>query len=407
MKNSRIWLAAAASLGTLTFASAAQAQGSFYPVYCQGIAVGSGGNAMYISNGFYLQLDKAPEGPSVQEGSVTSDFANEVVSRSGRKLLAQTCYSRPTPAELESLVASTRTSNAASWNVVNVDWMPAGAQPLTATADELALAASGQLPGGALKTLLEAPAPAAEVRPTPVSASSASAAPYPRPKPATPAPAPSSVDRPREALAASSASAAPFSAAKPGAPAVAAAPPRTALTASSASAVPAPKAAATEPPRAALAASSASAKPAPKAVAPAPAPKPSTPTPAPSAAEQQLLELKNQLAAEKAKREEAERRAAEAERLAAIQKADERLRAANAPQAQPVIPQQIDATATLREFDERQRAYEEEQRAFAAAQARYRAESKASADAMQKWRDDLAACSAGDTSRCGGEPPSQ
>lgn len=72
------------------------------------------------------------------------------------------------------------------------------------------------------------------------------------------------------------------------------------------------------------------------------------------------------------------------------------------------------ATATRLQFEAQQRAYEdsqraylaqqkafeEQQRAYRAAQSAHQAEVKAAADARKKWEADVAACLAGDRTRC-------
>lgn len=130
MKIAVILSAIAIGLGSAA-ASPAQAQTSYYPVFCQGIAVGAGGNSMFLSSGFYLSLGTPPEGYLITDAALTADFAKAVKAQTGETVLGQTCYTRADRKELEEFIATTRASNGGNWKLVDVTWMPGGAYPLT------------------------------------------------------------------------------------------------------------------------------------------------------------------------------------------------------------------------------------------------------------------------------------
>lgn len=134
-------LATILSAAAFAFASAAlspaAAQSGYYPVFCQGIAVGSGGNSMFLSSGFYRALSTPPEGYLITDPTLTAEFAKAVKAQTGETVLGQTCYTRADRQELEAFIATTRASNGGNWKLVDVTWLPAGAYPLTTNIAEL------------------------------------------------------------------------------------------------------------------------------------------------------------------------------------------------------------------------------------------------------------------------------
>ncbi|PQM27466.1 hypothetical protein CVO77_02410 [Sphingopyxis lindanitolerans] len=113
--------------------------------------------------------------------------------------------------------------------------------------------------------------------------------------------------------------------------------------------------------------------------------------------------LRAAAAEERAAREAAER--AEAARIAEEQRAaTENRRALNAEQAERAAAQLRQIEAEQRAAADRQRAYEAQQRTYSSEMERYRAAVQAAADAKRKWEADVAACQAGDYSRCASQP---
>jgi flagellar biosynthesis GTPase FlhF len=163
LKLAAVTSAAAFALA-LAAAPQAQAQSTYYPVFCQGIAVGSGGNSMFLSSGFYHALNAPPEGYLIPDATLTADFAKAVKAQTGETVLGQTCYTRADRKELEEFIATTRASNGSNWKLVDVTWMPTGAYPLTANIAELQ--AGGGSPARAVSApaLQAAPAAAAAAR---------------------------------------------------------------------------------------------------------------------------------------------------------------------------------------------------------------------------------------------------
>ena len=159
-------IAAILSAAALALASAAlspaEAQSGYYPVFCQGIAVGSGGNSMFLSSGFYQALSTPPEGYLITDATLTAEFAKAVKAQTGETVLGQTCYTRADRQELEAFIATTRASNGGNWKLVDVTWLPTGAYPLTTNLADLQ-------PGGG-------PSPRATPAPAAPPASSAAAA---------------------------------------------------------------------------------------------------------------------------------------------------------------------------------------------------------------------------------------
>jgi hypothetical protein len=138
-------------------ASFAGAQAAYYPVYCQGIAVGPGGSRMFLSSGIYYAPASPPEGNVLADAALTDAFAAAVKAQTGEAVLGQTCYTRPSRDELEALIASTRSVNGSNWQMVDVAWAPAGSYPLDA--NPAALAAGTGASGGAGARSAAAPAP--------------------------------------------------------------------------------------------------------------------------------------------------------------------------------------------------------------------------------------------------------
>lgn len=104
--------------------------GGYYPVFCQGISVESGDNRMFISDGFFYPLAKAPDTSSIQDAEIGKAFAQEVKRVSGKTLLDQSCFTRSSVDDLRNFIASTRSNNGASWKVAEVNWLPKGARSL-------------------------------------------------------------------------------------------------------------------------------------------------------------------------------------------------------------------------------------------------------------------------------------
>lgn len=256
------------------FASPALAEKpDYYPVFCQGISIDAGDNRMFVSNGFLYPLASRPDSTALPEGAIGKEFAQEVKRTSGKTLLDQTCHTRDTADELEAFITSTKRSNAATWAVVEMDWLPRAAHRLDA--DMAALRPVGGLA-----------APSSE-------------------KDAANAPAADKGASDRAAAAAA------------------------------------------------------------------------------------------RIAAEAAAAEQAAEAAREAAR-----KEEAALRTLNASQLEASESERRKIQADKAEFATRQAAYEEGQRAYAAAVARHQAEVKAAENAREKWKADVAACTAGDYSRC-------
>jgi hypothetical protein len=126
------------------FISPALAQdGGYYPVFCQGISIESGDNRMFVSDGFFYPLAKAPDGPAVQDADIGKAFAQEVKRTVGKTLLDQSCFTRASVEDLRNFIASTKSNNGANWKVADVAWLPKGAHSLDTDMASLNKAQSG------------------------------------------------------------------------------------------------------------------------------------------------------------------------------------------------------------------------------------------------------------------------
>ncbi len=129
----------------------------------------------------------------------------------------------------------------------------------------------------------------------------------------------------------------------------------------------------------------------------------------PAAADRAARAEEQRRAAAAAREAERARQAAAAEEArlakaradqAAREEAAAATRAANARQAAQAEAQRLRFEAEKRDFDAKMRAYQDGQKAYAAAVARHQAEVQAAADARKKWEEDVAACQGGDVARC-------
>ncbi|RJF94035.1 hypothetical protein [Sphingomonas cavernae] len=88
------------------------------------------------------------------------------------------------------------------------------------------------------------------------------------------------------------------------------------------------------------------------------------------------------------------------DRAASELAASEELQALNSEQLRAAEAQRQKFDAERRAYQEQQRAYENQQQAYLTAKAKHEAEVRAAEDARRKWEADVAACKAGDHSRC-------
>ncbi|MBU1374526.1 MAG: hypothetical protein KKB47_24715 [Alphaproteobacteria bacterium] len=116
-------------LATAGAPSAAGAEpATYYPAFCQGIAIQGAQNRMFVSTPFSYPLKAAPETGPMRDAALGTAFAAEVKARAGQTLLDYSCYARADAAALDAFVETTLQSNKASWAIERLEWRPATAR---------------------------------------------------------------------------------------------------------------------------------------------------------------------------------------------------------------------------------------------------------------------------------------